>query len=466
MFETLNELPVAFFTGFAVLLVGVFIAFAKLRSGIGIPMLISLATVFVWYFFDIFYNDYLANYQVLFDPGELDTAWRHVFLFLVVFVSATPALNYSLNRRYLGNKSYALERFYQGANEPILQRQLRPILKGAVIIWCGLILFAVLRYQSALPLFFFPYLFGHPGPWLASGVGGGANSIFALAVNFHMLVAMIFGVVAALAKNRRVRMIALFCIFLSWPLFIFDRTRGYILIIFVPGLLAWVFVRFRATFLAKLVVLAVLYLVVNAWFGFIIAARGTGTSVVQALLNGQFDFFSASEEKHQGLNMFEELAWISILKENNQLPGAPGYNYFANIVNIIPRSLWPGKPTIGLDYAIARGLGSSTAAVGVVATLSFGIIGQGVVNFGLYLGAVAAALIFSLWCCLLARFDLRAREKLGYFPLFGLGLITTFTLGRDISILNLYPLIFGYFVCRLIDRKARRKNRTLHMKHR
>lgn len=31
--------------------------------------------------------------------------------------------------------------------------------------------------------------------------------------------------------------------------------------------------------------------------------------------------------------------------------------YFAELMNPIPRVLWPGKPLIGIDYAIARGQG-------------------------------------------------------------------------------------------------------------
>ena len=42
----------------------------------------------------------------------------------------------------------------------------------------------------------------------------------------------------------------------------------------------------------------------------------------------------------------------------------------------------------------------------------------------------------------LARLDLNV-QALGRLPLYSLGLILTFNLGRDITLLNLYPFVFG-----------------------
>jgi hypothetical protein len=67
--------------------------------------------------------------------------------------------------------------------------------------------------------------------------------------------------------------------------------------------------------------------------------------------------------------------------------------YFAELVNPIPRGLWKDKPEIGIDYAIARGqlwAGQAAGQAGVGATISTGMIGQGVVNFGPFFGVLAA----------------------------------------------------------------------------
>ena len=79
---------------------------------------------------------------------------------------------------------------------------------------------------------------------------------------------------------------------------------------------------------------------------------------------------------------------------------------------------------------------------GVAATLSTGMIGQGVVNFGPVIGPAFAALLMSLWVAGLARLDLEG-QKVGRIPLFALGLILTFNLGRDITLITLYTFIFG-----------------------
>jgi len=120
-----------------------------------------------------------------------------------------------------------------------------------------------------------------------------------------------------------------------------------------------------------------------------------------------------------------------------------GTRYFAELVNPIPRALWHGKPMIGIDYAIARGqAGGQSGEAGVYATISTGMIGQGVVNFGRILGPAFAALLMSFWVAILARLDLQIYE-LGRLPLYALGLILTFNLGRDITLITLYPFVFG-----------------------
>jgi len=88
--------------------------------------------------------------------------------------------------------------------------------------------------------------------------------------------------------------------------------------------------------------------------------------------------------------MYRELGYINYFIDNGTYQVNWGTRYFAEIVNPIPRIIWPGKPMIGIDYAIARGMayGNQDAkSGGIAASISTGMIGQGVVNFGLYLRA-------------------------------------------------------------------------------
>ena len=121
---------------------------------------------------------------------------------------------------------------------------------------------------------------------------------------------------------------------------------------------------------------------------------------------------------------------------------------------MVPRTIWPGKPRIGYDYAIARGL-KNTNMQGefVLATVSTGMIGQGVHNFGTFFGVIAAAVIMACWTGFLAKLWLQ-RDQLPRAALFMVGVGLTFNMGRDITLLVLWPFVFGYLGLRLYEAKV------------
>jgi len=452
MLETLKVMPAAFWVVIALLGGGLFWSSTNLRRGIGIPAIMVLVTIAVWYVGDALYNDYRYWHMVLFPQTVLTKAWWQVALFLAVFLLLTPRLHNWINARFLGRSSQTLNMFKGGVQSPQFQRGLTILFGAASCVWGCLVIGAVFRFRGNIIFYFFPYLGGYAGPWVTSGVaGGGTDSLLALANYLQLMVGAIFGVVSALSTDSRVRGLALIGVLLTWPYYIFDRTRKSILAIVVPGILAWVFLRFRGGLLLKAAMIAAIFVVTNAWFGFLIGHR-SNTVITEAFMEEGFDFAKGSEEKHQGLNMFEELSWITMLTGDGSYSPNWGQNYFANLANPIPRSLWSGKPTIGLDYAVARGVGGADTEAGVYATMSNGLIGQGIANFGLYIGTAFAALLMSLWVCWLARLDLDG-QKIGYIPLYGLGLILTFAIGRDITFLDLYPFVFGYAICWWLNRK-------------
>jgi hypothetical protein len=47
------------------------------------------------------------------------------------------------------------------------------------------------------------------------------------------------------------------------------------------------------------------------------------------------------------------------------------------------------------------------------------------------------------WVALLARQDLRSRGEPARLLLYGIGLVLTFNLGRDVTLLVIYPFVFG-----------------------
>jgi hypothetical protein len=215
--------------------------------------------------------------------------------------------------------------------------------------------------------------------------------------------------------------------------------------------LSWVFLRLRGGMWKKILVLLAVFLVINTWMKFVIANRGT-MNITAAFEQKGLNLSDQKDVHNAGLNMFEELCWVSTFIDKGTYHVNWGTRYFAELVNPIPRALWPGKPLIGIDYAIARGMQyGSTDASGVVATVSTGFIGQGVVNFGRFFGPMAAALLMCLWVAALARLDLNI-HALGRLPLYSLGIILTFNLGRDITLITIYPFLFGALAVWWLDR--------------
>jgi hypothetical protein len=303
----------------------------------------------------------------------------------------------------------------------------------------------LLRVQGDVVGLFAPYLGQKADPWGRSQIGGGFSAFISLAGYLQIFLASAFGVLAALAMNRRTRNMALLVCFLAIPFYVFDRTRNTMLAAVLPGVLAFVFFRLRTGLLTKGVVLVGGFLVVDFWFSTVMANR-MGTSFdIQGALAGQSSRGDGEKARHEGLNMLEELAWIDHFMVTGAYVPNVGQRYFAELVNPIPRAIWKNKPMIGLDYAVARGQSATGSNGEVTATISTGMIGQGVVNFGKILGPIATAALMALWVAILARQDLLGASP-GRMVLYAVGFILTFNMGRDITLLVLYPFLFGLWL--------------------
>ena len=463
MFSSLSIFPLSFWAVVALLIGGAAWAVWHFRDGSGLPVLLVLGTVAAWYVGDALYNDYANYHAVLFEPNVLQSAWWQVAWFVAVFLVVTPWIHRWVNKRHLPRGSGVLQLFKYGVRQPGFQRQLTRMFYGCAVVWLVLAVIAVLKLRGEAIYFFCPLLGYKASPWSHGRLGVGLDFLSIIAVYLQLLVAGIFGVIVALSFNRRVFWLALVCCLVSWPYFIFDRTRNTILAVVIPGMLSWVFLRLRGGMWKRLVALTGCFLLVNAWMGFVIANRST-TSIVEALKEQGFSWDADEEVHHEGLNMYEELCWINTFILDGTYKPNWGERYFAELVNPIPRALWPGKPLIGIDYAIARGqAGGQANAAGVYATISTGMIGQGVVNFGRILGPAFAALLMSFWVAILARLDLHINE-FGRLPLYALGIIMTFNLGRDITLITLYPFVFGALLVWWLDRYRSRAPRKARKK--
>ncbi len=88
------------------------------------------------------------------------------------------------------------------------------------------------------------------------------------------------------------------------------------------------------------------------------------------------------------------------------------------------------------------------------------MIGGGVLNFGQIFGPVAVSVIMALWIGLLIRWWAQ-RKSLMRLVLFMLGAGLTFNLGRDITLLVPWPIVFAYCFVRLTEIWAMRRSPQL-----
>ncbi|MEK6248602.1 MAG: hypothetical protein N2C12_10515, partial [Planctomycetales bacterium] len=339
----------------------------------------------------------------------------------------------------------------------VIQKQLPRAFYAIACVWLILSIFALIKTDFAWQKLFFPWMTGHRAqPWGRDRIGGGIDFLYALAGYLNIFCLAVFGITAALARNGRVRTLAIILLFLSWPIVLMGRTRNTMLAIAMPAILSFGFLRMRRRPIARILLLLLAFLATEAWFSGVMNRRGGQKNNFHSM-----HVIKKKEKTHLGLNMYMELCWINTLFNDGTLQPNWGYRYFADAVNPIPRSIWPGKPLIGVDYAIARGFGGGKkSSGGILASISTGMIGQGVVNFGTILGPMAAALLISVWVAILARFDLTSKQT-GRLLLYLMGVVLTFNLGRDISLLVAYPLIFGYIIIRIAERRSQSRQRRV-----
>ena len=62
-----------------------------------------------------------------------------------------------------------------------------------------------------------------------------------------------------------------------------------------------------------------------------------------------------------GLNMIGELCFVNAYLDSGETSPAYGGRYLNELLNFIPRTIWPSKPLLGIDYAKWRGFESEDA---------------------------------------------------------------------------------------------------------
>jgi hypothetical protein len=391
-------------------------------------------TVFGWYFVDPFLNPE----QYSFIPSFLiSQSYGQVLLFLIGFRFFMPiAQRWIVRRRTIG--VYHVQRF---TPEQIL------IASGA--IWFLLLSIGIARMGGDVIGALLP-IDSRAGAtmWGRSAVAASATGFLIASAGYMFnAITAFLGVLVFFQRSAFWRCLAGTMFVISLPYFLFEGARSHFLAAILPFIVTYLLYA-RHPLIVKFAVLAVAFFCLDHGFKLVTAFRGTG---FRDLLAAEHPYELVDEDLRQsGLNMIQELCFANAYLGSGAASPSYGARYLNEVLNVIPRVIWPSKPLIGIDYAKWRGLEDSQSELGVYATVSTGMIGGGILNFGPFFGPVAAGIIMALWASLLIRWW-EQRNSLLRLMLFMLGAGLTFNLGRDITLLVLWPVVFSYCFVRLFE---------------
>jgi hypothetical protein len=439
MMDQAFSAPLAFWVAVGVLAMLILEGLRQWNAPWAKPALVVYGTVGVWYLGDYLLSRKL-DYQ-RFQPDIIQFGFYQVAAFLILVRVIFPMIVRETCRG-LSLKS---------THPQVSQHTLARCLGVLTALWALLFIISVVVHHGTwLPLLWPPAETRKVGMFVHPGVGSGTAFLLATASYIHVLTCAMMGPIAVLGRGK-VRTLAIAMICIAWPYFFFDRVRNSMLALLLPAVATYW--SFGQQLLMKALTSVALLAFTVFWFQQVMAYRGSGTRDLSVFTESNQEVSAV-----QGLDMFKELCWINTFIDNGHYQVNWGARYFAEAVNWVPRSLWAGKPMIGLDYAAARGFLAADRR-SVNATIATGMIGQGVVNFGPYLGVLAAASLMAAWIGLLARLWLQ-QDSLWRILLFLLGIGLTFNLGRDITLLVLFPFVFGYIGVRFLERHEARKRQS------
>lgn len=414
------ELPSEYLSSLFLLVLLSLEALLRQRTMWVLPALCIYATIGAWYFIEPLTSDGF----VYFNESDVSTAFSCVFIFLCSFRVVVPSIALTLMPRRLTDDRL---------NSTVPPEKL---LIYVVSLWGILLAIGVYRMDGDLVGALYP-ISGRAGDsmWLraAAGDAGSTGFLVSTLTYIYTLAIASFGMLLPILRQLEARVVTLVLILVSWPYAFLQGNRNVALATVVPGIFSFLIFG-RASLKVKGVFCVLTFFCLDYLFRLIIALRNVGFSEAFSV--------DVTNVKHEGLNMASELVHIVGFLNNGTLSLNFGVGYLQQLANVIPRAVWPGKPLVGIDYAIARGFGGAPSDVGVFATVSEGVIGQGVREFGIFIGPVVAATLMALWAGILGRLRLQGTVMRSCLFLLGLGL--TFNLGRDITLLVLWPFAFGY----------------------
>lgn len=399
---------------------------------------LTYCTIGLWYFLDPAYRP--EDYETKFTHEELNAAYLQVIIFLLSF-------RLSMEVFAPGTPSRVLREF----DPRVLANQ--KTAKVLILMWIVLFTIGVSRMDFRVIQALFPLNGRWETLWARPRLGGTTDFLVSIGMYCYQITCAMFGLVAVSTVSRRVRRTMLLMITLTWPMFLLSGTRHHVLAVGMPSILAILIIH-RWSRAKQIAFLGTIAVCLNFAFLIVIEYRDSG-------IGGFFEKNYTVEEsekkrKHLGLNMTQELCYLIRYQEQDQISVEWGGNYWAHLVNVIPRALWADKPFPGRDFSILR-VGFFQGKV--AATISHGIVGQGVTNFGTFVGPIAPAILLTLLCSWGCRLPTKGNQFLRVcLVLVLLGKIPN--LGRDITLFALWPIIFGTVALMIVESNSSRRTST------
>ncbi len=391
----------------------------ELRWGIaGIVYL----TVGLWYFLDPVYRP--DSYE-RHSSSDLETVFIQVLIFLFafrVFVEVGAPKT----------SSRVLRAFHPGELD-------RGRIVGALLsLW--LVLFVIGMYRADFKvidaLFPLGQRWGGANMWARGRFGSTTDFLVSIGNYTYMMTCATFGLLAVATLRTSLRCGMMLMAALTWPMFALSGNRSQLLMVALPSVFAVLLLK-NWSRMRQVMFLAACFAVLNTVMLIAITYRNQG---VGRFFEEESSFAVLSGQKHAGLNMPEELIYINRYQAAVLLEPTWGWGYFAQAVNFIPRAIWADKPFPGKEFAVLR-VGYHNGVV--AATISNGLIGQGVQDFGRWLGPIVPAGLMTLMVSIMCRLTRRGSPFLrSCLVIFLMALIPN--LGRDLTMFTLWPAVFGY----------------------
>jgi hypothetical protein len=398
------------------------------------PALAVYGTTWFWYYPDL--NIRWEVYKSVFDPGEMDLALGQMLVFLGAFRWMLPSIC-----RWCQGKEATSSRVpvFQDANV---------IFQILAFLWIILLSIGIWTHGKGWLHALFPI--GSRSEWSfmfgRARIGGQWDWLISIAGYTYKIVVMLIGFTLFLPKKPTLQSLNILIIVVSLPYFMFVGTRTGFIEVTAPIALG-LFFLYRIPMASKMTFLIWFMIGANAIMIIMLKYRNVG---FDRLLETTEEVRTSEADFHDGANMLEEMMWMNVFLSDGSLRMNYGSNYVALLAQMIPRPLWPNKPSPGDDFTILRGFTSRGGQGGASGSVATGFIGQGLGEFGPIFGPLTVALFFALYCGWITRLWVQDHSLFRSFLALA-AVVFIFNLGRGVTLLAIWPIIFGFVIIKFIE---------------